>query len=198
MGTFLVIAYATKNDYYEELSNNLKNSCISNNIPLHLELIESLGSWENNTHFKASFIKRCIENNKEYTSFVYVDVDAVFRSYPTIFDNMEHDVAFRIENFKWRPNEPLSGTIFFKKSDGVIKLLDDWIEINNQIKAERNNPLTWEQFHLKSALDRNSELSFLNLPPEYCYVDTHSKNLYPLITPIIYHYQASRITCKNK
>ena len=197
MNKFIVIAYSTKNDYYEELSINLRRSCESNNIPIYLELIDSKGSWETNTHYKAEFIKKCL-SELDYNNFVYVDVDAIFLSYPTLFDNIDCDISFRLENFKWRKNEPLSGTIYLKKSAPVMDFLNDWIRINSEIPAKRFDPFTWEQYNMKRALDLHTELVFNNLPAQYVYITDHSKRLYPEIVAVIEHFQASRQINRKK
>lgn len=195
MKTFCVIAYATRNDYYEELSQNLAKSCQSYNIPLHLKLIDSLGSWEKNTHHKAEFILECLDT-LEYDNLVYVDVDAIFLSYPDLFDSLDCDVSFRIENFRWRSNEPLSGTVFLRRSEEVKSFVRDWIKTNEQIRAERRNPFTWEQYNMKRALDLHPGLQFHNLPPEYVCITDHTRRLYPGIIPIVEHFQASRKTAR--
>lgn len=196
MSPFKVIAYATRDDYYEKLAIQLSESCNRFNIPIHLQLIDSLGSWELNTHYKGQFIKSCLETLDDVQHFLYVDVDATFMDYPSLIDTLDCEISYRIENFRWRSNEPLSGTIYIKKTGNTIKLLEDWIKINNEIASNRRDPLTWEQYNLQRAMDINPQLSFVNLPAEYCYVDKHTKSHYPDISPVIYHHQASRITCK--
>lgn len=195
MRPYLVIAYATRNDYYESLSQQLVKSCNELDIPIHLELIDSLGSWEKNTHYKAEFIKNCITTLEE-KAFVYVDVDALFRSKPILFDSIETDISFRLENFPWRKNEPLSGTVYFKKSPQILDLINDWIRINNETPAKRMDPFTWEQYNLKKALDLHSSINFINLPPEYVFITDHTRRLYPGVVPIIEHFQASRKTAR--
>ena len=195
MNQFIVIAYATRGNLYEKLSDDLKKSCKDHNIPFHLELIDSLGSWELNTHWKSRFIKKSMEK-LDYPHFIYVDADATFRSYPFLFDSSTCDISYRIENFPWRRNEPLSGTIFFKKTPKILDMLDKWTELNDKTPAQRMVPTTWEQFNLHKALEEFSLIAFENLPAEYCYVDRHSQRLYPNLIPVIYHGQASRITCK--
>ena len=195
MKPFLVIAYTTIGDYYEELSQNLEVSCKSNNIPLYLEKIESLGSWEKNTHYKSKFVKSCL-NKFPNNNLAYVDVDAIFHKYPSFFDEIDTDISFRIENFRWRKNEPLSGTIYFKNIQEVHSLVDTWTELNEKTPAERKNPLTWEQFNMKKALDLNQKVKFQILPPEYCFITDHTRALYPGLIPIVEHFQASRQTTK--
>ena len=60
MSPFLIIAYYTLGNHYQQLSENLKKSCQEFNLPLFLKPIEDLGSWEKNTHYKAHFIKKCL------------------------------------------------------------------------------------------------------------------------------------------
>jgi hypothetical protein len=192
---FLTIAYTTQNEPYLSLSESLKESCSRFNIPFYLKVIPDLGSWERNTHYKANFILECME--KFYNPYlVYVDVDATFRAYPSLFESLDTDVAFRTENFKWRQNEPLSGTVFLKNNDHVKEFVKSWIDTNNSIPALRRDPLTWEQYNMKRALDKHPELTYYNLPPEYTFVFDHTRTLFPGLEPVIIHGQASRRVLK--
>jgi hypothetical protein len=190
MSPFLVIAYYTPGNPYPTLSENLKKSCKEFNLPLFLKPIEDLGSWERNTHYKAKFIKECLDRFLE--NLVYVDVDAEFKEYPDLFESIECDIAYRTENFRWRANEALSGTIFLKNHDNTRKLIDAWISINESNPAHRNKPDTWEQANLQRAVSMIPEISYKNLPPEYTYIFDHTKAMYPNVKPVIEHYQASR------
>lgn len=190
MSPFLVIAYFTKGNQYEALSENLSKSCSEFGIPLHLKPIENLGTWERNTHFKANFILDCLSNFNQ--NLVYVDVDAVFRSYPTLFQTIDCDIAYRTENFRWRKNEALSGTIFLANNPRTKEFVEKWISINSVIKANRMDPETWEQKNMQRALEVCNDMRYKNLPPEYTFIFDHSKRIYPDITPVIEHFQASR------
>jgi hypothetical protein len=190
MSPFLIVAYFTKGNQYEALSQNLSKSCSDLKIPLYLNPIENLGNWEKNTHFKANFILECL--NRFDQNIVYVDVDAVFRSYPVLFETIDCDIAYRTENFRWRRNEALSGTIFLANNERTKIFVEKWIEINNIIKANRQDPDTWEQRNMQRALEVCSDVKYQNLPPEYTFIFDHSKKLHPKVTPIIEHFQASR------
>jgi hypothetical protein len=187
---YLVIAYYTLGNHYETLSENLKKSCEDFSIPLFLKPIENLGSWEKNTHYKANFIKECLDQFPE--DLVYVDVDAVFRRYPEIFETLECDIAYRTENFRWRSDEAMSGTIFLKNNERVKSFIKEWISLNESIPAERMKPETWEQKHMQTTLRKNSDLVYFNLPPEYTFIFDHTKRMYPGLSPVIEHFQASR------
>lgn len=190
MSPFLVIAYYTPGNQYEPLSENLKESCNNLQIPLFLKPTQDLGSWEKNTHYKANFIYECL--NSYTQNLVYVDVDAVFRKYPIIFDSLDCDIAYRTENFKWRRNEALSGTIFLNNNEKVKTLVKNWISINNSLPAIRRIPTTWEQANMQKAVQANPLIKYYNLPPEYTYIFDHTRRMYPDAEPIIEHFQASR------
>ena len=187
---YLVIAYYTLGNHYEDLSENLRKSCETFNIPHFLKAIPNLGSWEKNTHYKANFILECLERFSE--DLVYVDVDAEFRRSPEIFETLECDIAYRTENFRWRRDEAMSGTIFLKNNEKVKAFIKEWISLNESIPAERMKPDTWEQKHMQTTLRKNRGLIYFNLPPEYTFIFDHTKRMYPGLSPVIEHFQASR------
>jgi hypothetical protein len=190
MSPFLIIAYYTLGNPYQQLSENLRKSCKEFNLPLFLKPIEDLGSWEKNTHYKANFISDCLERFSE--NLVYVDVDAEFKRYPDLFKSLECDIAYRTENFRWRKNEALSGTIFMGNNDRVRSLVNLWKSINGANESFRSRPDTWEQANLQRATEQTLEIDYKNLPPEYTYIFDHTKSMYPNILPVIEHFQASR------
>ena len=187
---YLVIAYYTLGNHYESLSENLKKSCETFNIPHFLKAIPNLGSWEKNTHYKANFIDECLNEFSE--DLVYIDVDAEFKKYPEIFERLECDIAYRTEDFRWRSDEAMSGTIFLKNNEKVKSFVKEWISLNESIPAERMKPETWEQKHMQTTLRNNPDLVYFNLPPEYTFIFDHTKRMYPGLSPVIEHYQASR------
>lgn len=189
---FLAIAYYTEGTKYQHLSESLKKSSQSFAIPLHLKGIPNLGSWEKNTHYKAQFILESLETLN--TDLLYVDVDAVFRSYPQLLETLDCDIAYRTENFKWRKNEALSGTIFIKNTSNSKIFLEKWIDLNKKNPAHRYKPETWEQANMQRAVDLTKDLKYYNLPPEYTFIFDHTRNLYPGLNPVIEHFQASRKT----
>jgi len=195
MSPFLVIAYYTLGNPYQQLSENLTKSCKEFNLPHFLKPIEDLGSWEKNTHYKANFISDCLERFSE--NLVYVDVDAEFKRYPDLFESLDCDIAYRTENFRWRQNEALSGTIFIRNNDKVRSLVNLWKSINELTPAIRNKPDTWEQANLQRATQQSPEIIYENLPPEYTYIFDHTKTMYPSISPVIEHFQASRKSRSN-
>jgi len=193
---FLVIAYYTQNTSYQNLAYRLQESLQNFSIPHYIKPIGDLGSWEKNTHYKAHFILECLEKFNQ--NLVYVDVDAVFRSFPDLFNTLDCDIAYRTEDFRWRKDEALSGTIFLWNNSKVESLVKKWIEINSKIPAERSKPETWEQKHMQTAVRENPDIIYYNLPPEYTYIFDHTRAMYPEIRPVIEHFQESRHIHKNQ
>jgi hypothetical protein len=192
---FLVIAYYTRNTSYEALSVKLKKSLQNFSIPHYIEPINDQGSWEKNTHYKAYFIKKCL--NDRNLDLLYVDVDAVFKSYPILIDTLSCDLGYRTEDFKWRKDEALSGTIFLRNNDKIKTFVNRWIQLNEAVPAERMKPETWEQKNMQTAHREFNDLIYHNLPPEYTYIFDHTKTMYPRISPVIEHYQESRNIHRN-
>lgn len=192
---FLVIAYYTESTQYEVLAGNLKKTLQNFSIPFYIEDIKDLGSWEKNTHYKAHFIKKCLNDRNQ--DLLYVDVDALFKQYPSLIPDLTCDIAYRTQDFRWRKDEALSGTIFLKNNDKVKRLVDRWIELNEATPAERMKPETWEQKNMQSAHREMSDIEYYNLPPEYTFIFDHMKTMYPGVRPVIEHYQESRNVHRN-
>lgn len=187
---FLIIAYYTENTSYDILAENLKKSLQNFQLSYHIEPIKDQGSWEKNTHYKAFFIQEML--NTKDQDLLYVDVDAQFKQSPDLLTTIDCDIAYRTQDFKWRKDEALSGTVFFKNNDKVKKLVNRWIELNEATPAERMKPETWEQKNMQRAQREMSDIVYYNLPPEYTFIFDHMKMMYPGVSPVIEHYQESR------
>mgnify|MGYP001593134114 FL=1 len=125
-------------------------------------------------------------------NIVWVDSDAVIHSYPDLFDSYSCDVAVRWQDFRWRKNECLSGTIYLANNPRTLELCQRW-EGNNT--SEGPGAKTFEQWNLGKAIEdmRNEgKIKDENLPPEYTMIFDSMRQMYPNINPIIEHFQASR------
>ena len=193
MNKIKVIGYYTKNTLYETQAKNLIKSLNDLQLDHDIEGVVSTGTWQGNTRLKAKFIKRMLNKHPDY-SILYVDADAIVRSEPELLYNLNCDVAVRWENFTWRPNECLSGTIYMANNDKTKSLCDLWDSINKS----NNNKKNLEQWNLGSAIDKMKDLKTFNLPPEYTFIFDLSRRLYKDAVPVIEHFQASRKVNKNK
>ena len=187
---FLVIAYYTESTSYEVLAESLRQSLNRFSLAHHIEAIDDLGSWEKNTHYKPYFIREVLKHRNQ--DVLYVDVDAQFKKYPDLIPTLDCDIAYRTQDFRWRADEALSGTIFLKNNDKIKKFVDRWIQLNEATPAERMKPETWEQKNMQRAQREMTDLGYYNLPPEYTFIYDHMKMMYPETSPVIEHYQESR------
>lgn len=171
------ISYYT--DKYKNEAAKLKQSLEALGLNYHIAGIEDQGSWDANTHYKPIFIRQQIQNQK---AVVWLDADCMVLSMPDLFFKLDCDIAFH----RFKGKELLSGTVFFKNTAKTAELLNKWIDINKE------NPETFDQKNLDQALKSMTDISILELPPQYCFIFDLSKDYYPRVNPIIEHYQASR------
>lgn len=175
---------------YEIFAKTFIESLKEFDIPYYVEAIDSLGSWYKNTHYKPTFIKKMLRKFPD-VNIVYVDCDAVFFAYPNLFEELDCNIAIHLfDRTRYKKNrvtgfEILSGTIFLKNNEEIYELMERWE------KECEKNPYVWDQRSLQKILGDN----FYNLPPQYCEIfDMEDK----VESPIIVHYQASRLVRKNK
>ena len=130
-------------------------------------------------------------------NLLYVDSDAIVHSKPILFENYNYDIAVRWQDFRWRKNECLSGTIFMANNEKTRELCKRWQSINI---SEGPNANTFEQWNLGTVIKQmegEGKLITNNLPPEYTFIFDSMRALYPNANPVIEHFQASR-KLKNK
>lgn len=160
-----------------------------------------LGSWERNTQYKAPFI---LEKLLEGDPVVWTDADSRIRQYPSLFDELECDVAFfyltkeQVPEFKLPSNSILtqesvdrdgylqSGTMYFNYTPRAIELIRKWISLNDK------DHIQWDQWTLQSASEQIPGLAIQKLPPEYVWIDGISSAIFGPKKPVIEHLQASR------
>ena len=128
---------------------------------------------------------------------LYVDADAEFLKPPILFINYSTDIAIRWQDFRWRKNESLSGTIYMENNSKTKLICDKWIQYNNAEYNKNTNVSTMEQWNLGKLikeLEKTHLLKHKCLPSIYCSFD-HIRNIYPEIEgkEVIVHYQKSRV-----
>ena len=193
---YVVVAYYTVNTPYEQEAAKLRHSLERLGIPHDIVGVQNLGNWQANTRFKAKFMNEMLDKHKGI-NLVYVDCDAIIHSDPILFENYDCDIAVRWQDFKWRKNECLSGTIYMANNSLMRELCKRWSTINKQ---EGDNPKTYEQWNLGKVIEdmRNEgKIKDKNLPPEYTMIFDSMRAMYPDVNPVIEHFQASR-TLRNK
>lgn len=174
---FIVTSYYTKGTGYESEVERLIDSLDSLQISYDIHCIKNMGDWSINTRYKPLCIKEVL---KVYPKVVFIDADAVVKSYPGLFDILDCDFACHYRNKR----ELLSGTLFFQDSQNTLDLLDWWMMENEK------NTCT-EQRNLQKIIDTKKvrNLIMAELPASYVQIfDLMANNG----DPVISHHQASR------
>ena len=173
-----VVSFYT--DDYEEDVKRLICSLKKFNLDYDIENIESLGSWDLNTNYKATFIKKKLLKHKQ--PIVWLDADSEVVKYPKYFDVIEEDIGVCYENL----SKLKSGTIYFNHTDKALKILNRW-EINS-----KNTNIT-DQMHLQQVLRgeyiESHNVTLFCLPSSYYCIYDIMKDW---TEPVIKQYQASR------
>lgn len=175
---FTIVSFYTKHTPYEKEVKNLVDSLEKVGVSYHVQGVKSLGSWEKNCQYKAQFILDAIQHFE--TNIVWIDADAVVMKYPSLFDELDCDIAYHyLEHRK----ELLSGTLFIRNNDKMKMVVKRWIEVN----ATNDR---WDQKNLQSIVEADAGISKFFLPVAYCKI--YDNKMQPVAEPIITHYQASR------
>jgi len=174
------VAYYTIGTKYEELVPRLRNSFIKYDVNYDILGIPNLGDWNKNTHYKPTFIKNMLQ---KYEYITYIDIDAELCGQPNYFEYIKSDIGVPVIDWgKYGRNprkEILSGTLYFKRTQRVIELVNKWILLCDKDKR------TWDQKLLATILPKD----YNKLPDEYCMI---FDSMYIIKKPIIKHHQASR------
>lgn len=191
LSDLLVVGYYTLNTPYEQEAAKLKASCERFNIIYDIVGVPNLGNWQANTRFKAKFMLDMLSKHPT-KRLLYVDCDAIFHSIPKLFINYSADVAVRFQDFNYRQNECLSGTIYMENNLKTRKMCELWASKNI---SEGPQAKTFEQWNLGAVIEemgKTDNLICKNLPPEYTFIFDTMKRIYPNAVPVIEHFQASR------
>jgi len=192
----VIVAYYTLNTPYEDEAKKLIRSLNKLGLTHDVVGVTNLGNWQANTRFKAKFMEDML-NKHQGKNLLYIDSDAIVHSKPILFQDYNADIAVRWQDFRWRKNECLSGTIFMANNERTRELCRRWQKINI---SEGPNATTFEQWNLGSVIkemESEGKLITKNLPPEYTMIFDSMRSMYPNIVPVIEHFQASR-KLKNK
>jgi hypothetical protein len=188
----MIVGYYTVNTPYEEEAQNLLESLNKLGINHDISGVKTLGNWQANTRFKAGFMLDMLIKHPKYR-LLYVDCDAVVHSMPNLFKNYNCDIAVRWQDFRWRKNECLSGTIYMENNERTKRICELWRDINVN---EGNSSSRMEQWNLDTVITQmkteDPKFTVKNLPAEYTFIFDSMKAMYPNAIPVIEHFQASR------
>jgi hypothetical protein len=191
LSNLVIVAFYTLNTPYEDEAAKLIKSLNKLDLIHDVVGVPNLGGWQANTRFKAKFMEDML-NKHVGKNILYVDSDAIVHSRPVLFENYVADIAVRWQDFRWRKDECLSGTIFMANNDKTRELCRRWQRINLN---EGPNATTFEQWNLGSVIkemEAEGKIITKNLPPEYTMIFDSMRAIYPDVIPVIEHFQASR------
>ncbi len=189
--SWVAVTFFTAGTGYETEVKRFISSAIANGIKWMVYPKPNTGSWRGNLDFKSSVILEAMHDHPG-RDVVWVDADGVFRSYPTIFDELSkcraYDIAFhRFKQSRLEPGtELLSGTLWIANTERGRRIVTDWHEYAR----------THHEIRHQKALDcvlraDPGRARVFALPIEYCAIFDHPA-VRGRITPVIEHFQASR------
>lgn len=183
----IVISHYTVNTGYEDEVKNLIRSLERLGLEHDITPVVSLGSWRKNSNYCSVVVLEALHKHAG-RNVLRVDADAVFHRVPKLLtqDDFNADVAAHVHDFKWHHDELLGGTIFFRNTPAVLRLVDCWAVECMVTKPELRNP-DLLQCLLKSG--QHADVKFVELPDTYCKIFDIMRNV---PDPVIEHFQASR------
>jgi len=174
----LIVSFYT--DAYAPLAKQLEGCARRWGLDCDIRHIQSRGSWQQNTQYKAQFILEMMQGHPD-RDILWLDADAAILAYPVLFDDFAGDVGVHYKDGV----ELLSGTLFLRNKAAVRGLVLAWIVEN------KNNPAKWDQANLQKVIEDSGdddEVLVVGIPPEYtCIFDRLEMG-----EPVIEHLQASR------
>lgn len=189
----LYVSYYTIGNGYEAEAAELVRTLDMHRLPHRVTGVRpgsenGSWTWQRATQYKAEYI-RDIKKSHPDRAIVWLDADARVVQRPRLFEWVKCDVAAHW----YRNREFLSGTLYFGPGKATLAVVEKWVE--------RNRARPWgrcaEQRNLYEVLCARRDLTIVNLPPEYTWIDAGSGNdmsarAYGRRYPVIVHMQASR------
>ena len=192
---FILACYYTTGSIYECSAEKLKARAVELGLKCHFKGIDDLGGWCQNTNYKPAFVSECLESFDD--DIAYTDADSEIHEYPALFDNPTSDIIIRKQDFAWRKGEWMSGTFFMRNNAMSKSVVSEWNRRVADASTTRNNPYSWEQYHLGQAiLSLGAEWS--QLPAEYICFDNIEREVGKIKKPVFTHMQYSRKTANKK
>ena len=187
----IFISYFTQNTPYEEVMNDYLLPCLEKwELKYDIQEVKNLGSWQNNTSYKPTFILEMLEKHKE--DVVFLDADATIEQYPKLFFEIpnEYNIACHwLDWYKfWKNTEGeskrhlLSGTMMIRYNLETVDYIKKWIDACK-------NSTQWEQRILQQIIEKDNYKTY-NLPIEYCAIKKENRDL--IDNAVIVHHQVSR------
>ena len=182
------VTFYTTGTGYEQEVKKLLASAGALGLPVVAYAYPSMGSWRANLNYKSECILQAMEGFPGQ-DIVFVDADAIIRSWPGMFDDLsrvrDHDLAAHY--FQWRATSPLellTGTLWVANTERGRAVVAEWD------KMARAHPETRHQRCLQVVVENMVGIRVAMLPVEYtCIYDAPARRGK---VAVIEHFQASR------
>jgi hypothetical protein len=187
----LYVSYYTIGNGYEAEAAELVRTLEMHRLPHRVtgvRLGSEVWTWQRATQYKAEYIRDIKKANPD-RAIVWLDADSRVIQRPRLFEWLKCDVAAHW----YRNREFLSGTLYFGPGKATLAVMEKWIERNR----ERPSGRCADQRNLYEVLCVRRDLTIVNLPAEYTWIDAGTGNdlsarAYGRRYPVIMHMQASR------
>ena len=154
---WIVKAFHTGGPYQKD-ADKLQASADKFGIPIDIEVIESRGSWNSNTHYKPLSIMNAMLEHKR-KNIIHIDVDAWFLQYPTFFDMFDSDLGA----FYWGGGGTwCSGTVIVRNCNYMIDFMAKWDNI-----LRKNPKQHGDQVAMGKVIVASTELDIVKIPAGY-------------------------------
>lgn len=157
----VVISYYTIDTVYELEVEKLMASLDTFKIPYQIYGVPTLGSWLNNTGFKAEFVRDVMKIVDR--PCVWLDADCEVIKEPVLFAQLlEQKVSISVY-IRGDDNEPnLNSSTIYLGNDAFCKeTVEAWVD-----EMKKSDYRIWDQKCLEFVYKRNPE-KFHKIPPEY-------------------------------
>ena len=140
------------------------------------------GSEADKARLRSKLLARSLLERRD-ESILFVEPDAqILRRPNVLLDEEDFDVAVYYDSHTLE----VSGPIFLRNNDRVMRLLRDWQELN------REEPDATELETLSQILSRaGSELEIRRLPVTYAWVERIHREIHPRANPVIVHFKTN-------
>ncbi len=205
MRNWIIYSFYTVGTPYEKEAEWIIHSVNQHGIPNRIDAIPSEGNWRKNVNLKPRLILQTLEELKR--PIVWVDCDAEFLRFPTIFDQMyKNDYDIAAHTMEIEESITSSGTVYFDYKPQVVTFIKNWVKaceqsMENGIYAGMGvQQISIEQIifgEMFREAKNNKSLKTFDLPADYYAIEDfhdagtlHKQQTFDV--PAIMHHQASR------
>ena len=175
---------------YQKAAARLKASLDKLGLTSDINEIPDKG-WQANVRHKPTYVLEMLKKHSDAYAVVWIDADGDVVQKPTVFWEIEDDLAVRFLHWNAKNvDELLSGTMFVRNSEAMLKAMEEWIEELANAPANLSCP---EQRVLQDMLPRLA-IKVKSLDEPYCRILRDGGRRGVPADSVIVHYQFSRET----